>query len=118
MIYDLADIYKGIAADPRILYREPTILIVALIPFFAVFAVFVLWLVVFSIQNHLRQGELVRSGACEAVQEALYTPSGYMRCMAYNDKGVCTFQMWVQPSPYMRTLWQCPDESFWRRSGS
>jgi hypothetical protein len=115
MLRELAGAYREIADDPvGTVKREPFALVLILGPFIVAG---IIWGITVAVKNDMRQGELIRSGACDAVREALYTPSGYMQCMVYNKDGTCMVQQWVQPASYMRTLWQCPDETFWRASG-
>lgn len=79
----------------------------------------VIVLVVASIIEDRRQKQLIESGLCEAVTEALYQPPPTYTCVNRNSDGICLTQVPIYHSPYMRTLWRCEGEQdFWRRSGS
>lgn len=71
-----------------------------------------------------RQRNLLDSGTCTAVIEALYTPPPRAHSSCSGDSGSQSCTTWYsQPDPYLRTLWRCPDPDrdgarveFWRRS--
>lgn len=72
-----------------------------------------------SINENRRQKELIASGLCNAITEALYQPPPTYTCVSRNSEGVCLVTAPIHHAPYMRTLWRCEGEKdFWRRSGS
>ncbi len=76
-------------------------------------------LIISSVRENKRQKELIASGLCEAITEALYQPPPTYTCVSRNKDGICLVQTPIYHSPYMRTLWRCEGErDFWRRSGS
>jgi len=74
-------------------------------------------LVVASVHRNNFEKELIASGICEPITEALYQPPPTYTCVSRNADGICTMQTPIYSSPYMRTLWRCEGhDDFWRRS--
>lgn len=68
--------------------------------------------------------DLIASGHCQKVLEALYTPppSAHTSCYGAGNGPPCS-TWYSQPDPYLRSLWHCTDPErdgrgleFWRRT--
>jgi len=92
----------------------------------AIALVIILVCVVFAVGIKLdrHQRQLIASGNCHAVAEALYTPPPSAHTSCYGDAATrhCS-TYYNQPDPYLRTLYRCADPDkggklteFWRRS--
>ncbi len=79
-------------------------------------------LMMLGFQRDKRERELLASGTCTLLMEALYTPPPVAHTSCGAEGRNCTTSF-SQADPYMRSLWRCPDPEragaeveFWRRS--
>lgn len=70
-----------------------------------------------------RERDLLSSGTCTLVMEALYTPPPVGHTSCHGDQSRSCTTWYSQADPYLRKLWRCPDPEregveveFWRRS--
>ncbi len=79
---------------------------------------------VLAIRQDRYERALLAAGDCALILEALYTPPPRAHTSCHGDGTSQSCSTWyIQPDPYMRSLWRCPDPKragaqveFWRRS--